>query len=281
MNITVDIGNTRLKSGIFLPDGRIAVNTMPLPPDEKRFCMFLAGQLLWQDTALLIHGEVLSEINTLTTDVYPDPITWLIALTGNCSPQELQSEILKIRPRDKFKFITRKHIPLKIDADSPGKIGVDRLLAAFAAVKMYGEVPMLIVDAGSAMTVDVVQNRTFCGGAILPGLAAQSEMYPKISEKLPIISISDSFLTNSPVYPGRNTQDAICNGLYWGTIGAIRQFYEMFCSEKNNARLILTGGDAKYLLPGLSQVIPSLRIKYHDILVLEGINRCFGAEFSG
>jgi type III pantothenate kinase len=213
----------------------------------------------------------------------PTPLTWWIAQTGNFSWQKLKAEILKVRPHDKFKIITRQHIPIKVDVEFPDKVGIDRLLAAFAAVKHHGDSPMLIVDAGTAITVDVVQNQTFYGGAILPGLVAQSKVYPKISEKLPCISIpeyvwsEDGLVPNKTVvYPGKNTEDAIRSGLYWGTIGAIRQFYEMSFSQEKDVPLILAGGDAQYLQPGLAQFIPSQRIEYwSDTLVLEGIHRCF------
>ena len=263
MNIVVDIGNTRLKCGIFLPDGDNEVNIVPLQ--------------FWRDGIFLqplLHWEMLSDAEMLTADVYPDPFTWRIASTGSFPWEKLQAKILNVRPKDKFEIIVREQIPLKVNVDFPDKVGIDRLLAAWAAVHRYGDSPMLIVDAGSAVTVDVVQNRTFCGGAILPGLHALSEVYPKLSAKLPLVPIPDPKSVTRPSYPGTNTQDAILNGLYWGTIGAIRQFYDMAFPKKGEAKLILTGGDADSLLPGLSQVISSRRIKHHDVLVLEGINLC-------
>jgi len=249
MNIAVDIGNTCIKCNILLPSGKSEVHALYIPLREGIF------------------GEL--------TEGFPEPITWRIAQTGSFPWQEIKADVLKVRPRDKFKIVTRQHIPLKIDVDTPQKVGIDRLLAAFAATEQYGDLPMLVVDAGSAITVDVVQDRTFCGGAILPGLFAHLATYPKISKKLPFLTIADLFAETKPVYPGRNTKDAIRNGIYWSTIGAIRQFYEMFFPKEKNVLLILTGGDAEYLLSGLSRVTPEERIKHHVALVLEGIDRCF------
>ena len=262
MNIAVDIGNTRLKCGIFYPNGDNEVNIVPLE------CwldgVFVHPLLCWE----------LTEEEFQTADVYPEPLTWRVASTGSFSPEKLRTAILKVRPMDKFESITREQVPLKLAVDSPDKVGIDRLLAACAAVEKYGDSPMLIVDAGSAVTVDVVQNRTFCGGAILPGLRALSKTYPKLSEKLPLVPIPEPRFATCPGYPGVNTQEAILNGLYWGTVGAIRQFYDMAFPKQGAGKLILTGGDANSLLPGLSQVISSRRIKHHDVLVLEGINLC-------
>ena len=271
MNIAVDIGNTRLKCGVFFSDEENEVAYLPLPLNgEKIEASFVCQMLQWES----LSDDEVSFGKTLTMDVYPTPITWWIAPTGSFPWQDLKAEILKVRPRDIFKIITQRQIPLSgFTVDSLAKVGIDRLLAVFAVVEKYGDVPMLIVDAGTAITVDVVQNRIFCGGAILPGLTAMSSIYPKISEKLPLVPIPApfSFSTDRPVYPGKNTEDAIRNGIYWGTIGAIRQFYDMFFPRTK--QLILTGGDADYLMPGLSTIIPSRRIKRHDDLVLEGIHR--------
>jgi len=246
MNIAVDIGNTRLKCGIFLPNGEIKVHFLPIPPQGAQF-----GKL---------------------TAVCPPSVTWWVAPTGTFPWQELKAEILKIRPTDQFEILTHQRIPLTMDVEFPDKVGIDRLLAAFAATKKYGNAPMLVVDAGSAITLDLVLNGTFCGGAILPGLVTLSETYPQISEKLPIV---DPFSTIRPIYPGKNTKNAILNGIYWGTIGAIRQFYETCYCQKPDTRLILTGGDAEHLLSGLPHVLPVQQITHCNTLVLEGIKRCF------
>jgi type III pantothenate kinase len=254
MHIAVDIGNTRLKCRRYFPDGsEDLVLHFPLCLEKK-------------------HLEELIP----AVDICPNPLYWLVAQTGTFPWQELQSKIHKLRPLDEFQIITYRHIPLKIDVDFPEKVGIDRLLAAYAAVKEYGDVPMLIVDAGSAITVDVVRNQTFCGGAILPGLTALSETYPKISKKLPRPFPDPLNDITGLVYPGKNTESAIYNGLYWGTVGAIRQFYEMLSSHEKNVLLVLTGGYAYCLEFGLDCVILPPRLKYHDYLVLEGIHQCFG-----
>ena len=252
MNIAVDIGNSCLKCGVLYPDGVGAPVTLRLPSKGTR-----------------LSKSFLHELFCLTmADGYRLPIIWRIAPTGRFPWQVLREEILKLRPRDQFKPVTQKQIPLKIDADVPGKVGIDRLLAALGATKRFNDWTMLIVDAGTAITIDVVQDQTFCGGAILPGLTALLETYPRISEKLPLVPLRS--ITES-VYPGKNTEEAVLHGIYWGTIGAIRQFYEMRFTD---ARLVLTGGDAEYLFPGLAGVIPQ-RVVLSSNLVLEGIRWCF------
>lgn len=274
MNIAVDIGNTRIKCGIFYPDGEYEVNACEVSSKNGQPDTELAHRLL--------RWETVASLDVLTAEIYPSPLTWRIAQTGSFSWEKLKTEILKERPQDEFQIVDWKQIPLKIDVDFPEKTGIDRLLAAFAAVKNGGNVPMLVVDAGSAITVDVVQNQTFCGGAIFPGLSVLSATYPTISKKLPLVPIPgfpDTYNNDvePPIYPGKNTEDAILTGLYWGTIGAIRQFYDMVFPKKD-ARVILTGGDAEFLWAGLSQVIPLQQVTHCDTLVLDGINLCFDAH---
>jgi pantothenate kinase type III len=284
MNIAVDIGNTNTKCGIFASsaNGDELVGFWRLPSTNTR--CWINERFLQNMTRLgVLTNQISPPVKRTTkeemTESYPKPLTWNVAQTGSGFPlNKFKTAILTLRPKDKFKVITRKQISLKLDVDVPAKAGIDRLLAAFAAVKKYGDVPMLIVDAGTAMTIDVVQDQTFCGGAILPGAAFLTAMYPHISSKLPKVRSPERMILEARQnYPGKNTKDAICNGIYWGAIGAIRQFYEMAFSERRlvtSAKVILTGGDAEYLLPGLSGVIASRQIEHRNALVLEGINWC-------
>jgi len=259
MNIAVDIGNSRMKCGIFFPNGVRKVTANPILQGTRIDEEFVRNMIQW---------KTLSETELRT------PFTWRIAQTGSFPWKKVQKEILRTRPHDRFEMLTYQQIPLKMDVDSPEKVGLDRLLAAFMAVQSCGDAPMLVVDAGTAITIDVVQNRTFCGGAIVPGFFAQSETYPRVSAKLPVVQWSYSFAMKL-ASPGKNTEDAVHNGLYWGTIGTIRLFYEMFFPQKRNVLLILTGGDAEFLVPGLIRVLSMEKIKYHPALVLEGIHDCF------
>ena len=259
MNIAVDIGNTCLKCAIFFPNGVRKVTSNPIFDEPRIDEEFVRNLIQWK---------------AFSKKEEASPLTWRIAQTGSFPWEKVQAEILKTRPQDQFEIITHRHIPLKIDVDFPEKVGIDRLLAAFTAVDIFGDRPMLVVDAGTAITVDAVQKRTFCGGAILPGLVAKSEIYPQISEKLPLIEFSHSFIMK-PGCPGKNTEDAVHNGLYWGTIGAIRLFYELFFPRKKKVQLVLTGGNGAFLVPGLLRVLNREQIRYDPALVFEGINMCF------
>ena len=105
-------------------------------------------------------------------------------------------------------------------------MGIDRICAV-EAVKNA-----VIVDAGSAITVDVVENGAFEGGFIYPGLQAMSKTYTNIS---PALAYSFNFECDLDIMP-RNSQDAI-------SYGYLKTLYLEVTSHK--LPIILTGGDAE------------------------------------
>lgn len=107
-------------------------------------------------------------------------------------------------------------------------MGIDRICAV-EAVKNG-----VIVDAGSAITVDVVRDDRFIGGFIYPGIRAMAETYAKIS---PALAFSFNFDLDLDIMP-KSSQDAI-------SYGFLKTLYSEVVSY--NLPIILTGGDAAVL----------------------------------
>ena len=104
-------------------------------------------------------------------------------------------------------------------------MGIDRIVAVEAVE--HG----VIIDAGSAITVDVVKNGDFMGGFIYPGVRAMQETYENIS---PALAYSFNFECDLDIMP-KNSQDAISYG-YLKTL---------YCEVMSHGLpIILTGGDA-------------------------------------
>jgi len=112
-------------------------------------------------------------------------------------------------------------------------MGVDRIVACEAIANG------LIVDAGSAITVDLVVNSSFEGGFIYPGLDAMQETYRNISPRLDYSLNFELDLDKMP----QNSQDAI-------SYGVLRTLYSEVM--RHNQQIYLTGGNAKVL----SQIFP-------------------------
>jgi type III pantothenate kinase len=109
-------------------------------------------------------------------------------------------------------------IPMATALLRPDRAGSDRLLAAWAASGLYGT-PVIVVDLGTATTVDVVDgDGYFLGGAILPGLALSADALAEGTAKLSRIDLD---LPEEAV--GIDTPSAIQSGVVIGHIGAVRE----------------------------------------------------------
>ncbi len=121
---------------------------------------------------------------------------------------------------------------LQFDTQYQG-MGLDRQIAC----SLYSDA--IIVDCGSAVTVDIMKNGKHLGGFILPGLYKLKSIYGKISKKLSIEFNQDVGLNVLP----QNTQDAVSFAILQSIVLPIKtqmkQYKELDC--------IVTGGDGKFL----------------------------------
>jgi type III pantothenate kinase len=159
-------------------------------------------------------------------------------------------------------------IPIEVDVDFPEKVGIDRLLNAVAANALRGEdQPAIVVDTGTAITVDVVSSTgSFSGGAILPGIRLGAQSLHAYTTTLPLIDVWP-LLETVPDLIGRNTEAAISSGLYWGHLGAVKELIsrsaEALDGTSEPPLLLITGGAAVILAPylGTARHEPSLSLQ--------------------
>jgi len=153
-------------------------------------------------------------------------------------------------------------IPMEAAVERPERVGADRLLAALGAWRIAGG-PLVVVDVGTATTVDAVDGQgRFLGGAILPGPSMGAWALKARTAALPQVGL------NGPVEPvGRNTEQAIRSGLLFGAAGAVERLVaEQKRVVGREARVIGTGGGLAYLEP-LMICVDEVR----ENLVLEGL----------
>ncbi|MBA2113322.1 type III pantothenate kinase [Bremerella alba] len=175
----------------------------------------------------------------------------------------------KIEPRvNSFTALDHLKLPIDIAIDAPEKIGLDRLAAAVAANHMREkDRPAIVVDAGTAITIDVVSAQgEFVGGAILPGMRTSAKALAAQTDALPQISID---LENQPTAIGTNTTQAMQSGLFWGSVGAVRETIRRVSDQlasDSPPQIFFSGGDVNYLAPWID-----LEIETVDHLVLRGV----------
>ena len=137
--------------------------------------------------------------------------------------EKKEKEFLKLNPQ----ALNLKHI-VTFDTSYTG-LGIDRIMACKAVEDG------VVVDAGSAVTIDIMQNSVHLGGVIMPGIKALKESYAKISKKLDV-AFSELDFKKLP----QNTSEAVT----FGSVGSIVVMVEYL---RKNKKVYLTGGDGKFL----------------------------------
>ncbi len=148
---------------------------------------------------------------------------------------------------DRIPLVVGERLPLPIDVavDEVHAVGVDRVCAAAAAYQKL-ETACTVIDFGTAVTVDLVDgDGKFVGGAILPGVKMQLRALHDQTAVLPLVE---------PGFPetpyGKNTTEAIQNGVCRGIAGAARALVEAYSAHLNHwPHVVATGGDLQWLLP--------------------------------
>ncbi len=215
--MVVDVGNTRVKWG--LCSSAQVWSIAALPPDDP-----LAWQTQWDAWKLEPTQE------------------WIVS---GVHPERRDALVVWLRERSPAVHILSSHkqLPIRIEVEMPEKVGIDRLLNAVASnLRRQENVAAILVDAGSAVTVDYVDGAgAFRGGAILPGFRLMTQALHDYTALLPIVEMADAVLP-----PGTSTMQAIQTGVYHAMLGGIeRLIVEYQHRYPTPFEIFLTGGDAK------------------------------------
>ena len=145
--------------------------------------------------------------------------------------------------------------------EEPGQLGADRWAALIGARHLHPDAPCLVVNAGTATTIDRLDaDGMFRGGLILPGVDLMRTALAHHTARLPLAAGDFQELPN-------NTRAAIASGCLQATAGAIERMYRPLAGAAD-AVCLLTGGAADSFAALLD--IPLRRI---ENLVLEGLAR--------
>ena len=280
--LAIEAGNSRLKFGLFVPSAsyyyrRVGTQIVKVVdavgnwPSCRRFLAIpVADPIPWETLAswkpegTIIAGSNPGAVDRVLADWHQMGLVPPIVI------------------RD------RSAIPISLDVESPEKVGLDRLLNAVAANALRPAArPSIVIDSGTATTVNYIsQAGLFCGGAILPGLEMSAKALHYYTAVLPLLPVQD-LAGNAPVSPGKNTREAIRNGLYWGQVGAIRELVQQICRQQgltdpdfqgdqdaaDSPWMILTGGGGPVLSPQFPGVLALPSLGMHG-LVLTAWRQC-------
>lgn len=174
---------------------------------------------------------------------------------GRKDPRLLESLRLSL-PGSLLIFNHSTPLPLGVSYDTPDSLGLDRIALAAGAAKAFPGETVAVVDAGTAVTLDVVDSSpAFIGGRISAGLRMRIEALHAHTAALPSIPL----LGDTPV-AGTSTATSLRSGALLGLAGEISETFRQYRTSFGCSRLILTGGDAEYLAPRISPDVPVVSV---------------------
>lgn len=146
----------------------------------------------------------------------------------------------------------------------PARLGVDRWLGVLASAQA-GRSMAVIVDAGTAFTVDILQSGRHAGGYILPGLALQRAA---LASQTAQVRFPEPDWAGT--MPGTNTAACVGHGSLLALAALVRTAAETLAVDGRQPPILLTGGDAARFVP----LLPAA--EHHPGLILEGLAAYFG-----
>ena len=241
MNLIIDIGNTRTKFSVF-NRGEVLIT---VPVDEFKPA----------------HIEVLK-------NEHPGLTKAILSSVKEC-PAGLKKEL----QQNFGQFIELDaHTPLPLENcyQTRETLGNDRIAAAVGASDLYPGNNVLIIDAGTAITYDILNNKNqYLGGNISPGFEMRFKALHQFTGKLPLIQPSEM----NRLF-GTTTQEAIRAGVQNGIFYEVDRTIDNFKEFYSNLKVIITGGDVNFFDKKLKN-----SFFVHFNLIALGLNRIL--EYNG
>lgn len=233
MNLVVDIGNNFFKLGIF----------------ENSNLIFSFSDK--NDRIDIEIEKIIGKYKEITS-----------ALISNVSSINI-SDILNRFNINTYELDSTFIFPFKLNYKTPETLGNDRLALAAAATILFPNSNNLVIDAGTCITIDFIDNNNhFTGGSISPGVKMRYDSLNHYTANLPLLKNKNNFN-----FPGNSTNASIHAGIIGGVSNEIMGFINQINSRYEKVNVILTGGDAKILSKTLK-----ITIFANQNFILEGLN---------
>ncbi|MCQ2600830.1 MAG: type III pantothenate kinase [Treponema sp.] len=251
MILTVDVGNTQITGGLFDEDGKLVLQfrrTTHMGTSSDELGLFFRSVIRengfhWQKIQRIGVCSVVPSINYSLQSAFTKYF--------NCRALFIQAGI---------------KTGLKLRYANPKEIGADRIAAAIGAVSLHPDTDLIVIDMGTATTIDVVtKDKEYLGGAIIPGLRISVEALANGTAKLPMVEIA------KPEHSlGNNTIEAIQAGIYYSHLGGLKELCSQYASSIFSGKKPLVLGTG-----GFSRIFEETKL-FDEIspeLVLLGIKK--------
>ena len=238
-NLTIDNGNTSVKVAFFIGTELVATN-----------------RFMRRDVRLL---------DRFISTYKPDSA--IMCSTASSEASKRVEELIGQRCRRVLDLTHETPMPISLGYRTPQTLGRDRIATAVGAWSIAKGGDVLVIDAGTAITYDLVTaDGCFVGGNIAPGLRLRFKSLHEHTGRLPLVDAEGE----TPVM-GYDTLTAIRSGVMLGLLGEIRSCIATLRQSHPGLTVFLTGGDGKLLHSRLGEE----GIIYQEHLAAEGLNRIY------
>ena len=231
MNLIIDIGNTAVKTALF---------------KDKQ----------------LISSAVLNDCTLQNILVFVGEKTILHSIIS--SVKVLDNDLEQIIEHFNSYFLNENTpLPITIDYKTPNTLGKDRIAAAVGASFLFPKQDVLVLDAGTCLTIDFINKRkAFKGGRISPGIKMRYKALNQFTSNLPLCELSES--SNAI---GNDTESSIISGVQKGILAEVQELINVYKTENKDTIIVVTGGDCFFFEKELKNSIFA-----NPFLVMEGLN---------
>ena len=160
-------------------------------------------------------------------------------------------------------FSSQTEVPIEVEYASRQTLGADRIAVAVGVVCGMGIENALVVDMGSAITFDIVENGRFKGGNISLGVAMRFKALNQFTASLPLCEATEP---NGEF--GKSTTEAIEQGVMQGVLYEIEGYANRIFEKNDKKSIIFCGGDAESFVYRIKNAIFAPRK-----LMFTGLNR--------
>jgi type III pantothenate kinase len=210
MNLTIDLGNTFAKTGLFEGNNLVETHWNLTFDALKNYVQDLRPQQIIVSTVARTEAELQEDFSAFC------------------------QKLLLLQPTTS--------VPLTKDYDTPHTLGADRVAAAVGAMVLFPKSDNIVIDLGTCITYDWVDaQHIFHGGIISPGMRMRFKAMNTFTKRLPLIEAE-----GLPDLVGKNTKAAMQSGVVNGLIAEINGLITEYQAILNIFNVILTGGDAHF-----------------------------------
>ncbi len=244
--IAVDIGNTNTTIALFLKGEEQSIKSIP---SRARTELTNCFKSTWSKIPIAKSSKEKKRDGVIVvSSVSPEQTDFI---------RQLIKEVL-----DEKLLLIGNNIPLPMDlsVDEPEKVGIDRIIAAAAAYAVV-EDAVVVADFGTAVTIDLVDERgIFLGGVICPGFEISAKALKENTSQLPQINVTKP---KSPY--GKTTKQAINCGLYYSAVGTLEEVIRRYAEKIGKwPQTVITGAAAKIIKDDcqfIDSYVPNLVVK--------------------